>query len=75
MKHIKAFLAALKTVLSLFKKKKTPSYAVENTLDFIHGIKKEDESLEAEKTLIEAKAKLRERRKAPKKIKTPKDID
>jgi hypothetical protein len=75
MKHLKAFLAVLKLVLSFFKKKEIPSYAVENTLDFVHDIKKENKSVEAEKTLIEAKAKLRERRKATKKIKVPKDID
>lgn len=78
MKHIKAFLAALKVVLSFFKKKEILTYKVENTLDVIHETKKEEpvnETLEAEKTLIEAKANLRERRKATKKIKVPKDVE
>ena len=75
LKLLSVIISIIEKLFPFFKKKETPEYAVENTLDFIHGIKKEDESLEAEKTLIEAKAKLREKRKAPKKIKVPKDVE
>lgn len=72
MKIFKLISSAIKYLVSLVTPKKRIEYQVENTLDFIHDIKK-DEIIEAEKALIEAKVKLRERRKAPKKIKVPKD--
>jgi hypothetical protein len=71
----KNFISTIKKAFSFFNTPKLEEYQVEHTLDHVHGIKKEDESAEAEKTLIEAKSKLRERRKAPKKIKVPKDIE
>ena len=73
-----SWLTSTEKAFSFFNTPKLEEYQVEHTLDALHGIKKEEpvqENLEAEKTLIEAKSKLRERRKAPKKIKTPKDVE
>jgi hypothetical protein len=74
----KNFISTIKKAFSFFNTPKLEEYQVEHTLDHVHGIKKEEpvkETLEAEKTLIEAKAKLREKKKATKKIKTPKDVE
>jgi len=74
MNILKLISSAIKSLVSAVTPKKGIEYPVENTLDFIHDIKKEKSpEVEAEKTLIEAKSKLREKRKAPKKIKVPKD--
>ena len=79
MNILKLISSAIKSLVSTITPKKGIEYQVEHTLDFIHDIKKEEikeesPEVEAEKTLIEAKSKLREKRKAPKKIKVPKDI-
>lgn len=74
MNLFKFISAAIKSLIAFITPKKRDEYQVEHTLDYIHGIKKEDTTeVEAEKALIEAKAKLREKRKATKKIKVPKD--
>ena len=74
MNPFKFISAAIKSLIAFITPKKRDEYQVEHTLDSIHDIKKEDTTEVAdEKTLIEAKAKLRDRKKATKKIKVPKD--
>lgn len=73
MKFFTIIPIILKAIVSMFKAKHAPeSYDVTETLNNVHK-EQPAEILEAEKTLIEAKSKLKEKRKAPKKIKVPKD--